>query len=93
MFAKSVILVEGDTEYGAGRVFAERLNIDLDEENIGLAKLDGDDDVLKYLKLFDAFKIDAVAILDKDKKETYTGNPKIRFTTGEDFEEEILKKQ
>lgn len=90
MFAKSVILVEGDTEYGAVPVFAERLDFDLDEENVGLVKLDGADGVLKYLELFDAYKIDAVAILDKDKEETYTGNPKINFTTSEDFEEEMF---
>jgi len=92
MFAKSVILVEGDTEYGAVPVFAERLDFDLDEENVGLVKLDGADGVLKYLELFDAYKIDAVAILDKDKEETYSGNPKIKFTTGEDFEEEVFDK-
>lgn len=90
MFAKSVILVEGDTEYGAVPVFAERLDYDLDKENVGLVKLDGADGVLKYLDLFDAFRIDAVAILDKDKEETYKGNPRIIFTTSEDFEEEVF---
>lgn len=90
MFAKSVILVEGDTEYGAVPVFAERLDYDLDEENVGLVKLDGADGVLKYLELFDAYNIDAFAILDKDKEEAYTGNPKINFTNGEDFEEEVF---
>lgn len=90
MFARSVILVEGDTEYGAIPIFADRLKYDLDEKNVGVVKLDGADGVLKYLKLFDAYKIDAVAILDKDKESDYTGNPKIKFTSGEDFEEELF---
>lgn len=90
MFAKSVILVEGDTEFGAVPVFAEKLEYNLDDEGVGIVKLDGADGVLKYLELFKAFKIDAVAILDKDKEATYTGKPEIKFTTGEDFEEEIF---
>lgn len=92
MFAKSVILVEGDTEFGAVPVFAEKLGYDLDNEGIGIVKLDGADGVLKYLELLKAFNIEAIAILDKDKEEAYMGNPNIRFTVGEDFEEEIYDK-
>lgn len=90
MFAKSVILVEGDTEYGAVPVFAKRLGVDLDKENIGIVKLDGAKSVLNYLKLFDAFQIDAIAILDKDQEEKYKDNPKIKFTTALDFEKEVF---
>lgn len=90
MFAKSVILVEGDTEFGAVPVFAKKLGYDLDDESVGIIKLDGADGVLKYLELFKSFKINVIAILDKDKEDTYTGNSDINFTTGEDFEEEIF---
>lgn len=90
MFSRTVILVEGDTEFGAVPVFAEKLDVDLDKQGVGLVKLDGADAVLKYLQLFEAFNIDAVAILDKDKEATYTGNPNIYFTEGIDFEEEIF---
>jgi len=90
MFSKTVILVEGDTEFGAVPVFSEDLDLDLDKQGVGLIKLDGADGVLKYLELFEAFNIDAFAILDKDKEPTYTGNDKIYFTEGIDFEEEIF---
>lgn len=90
MFAKAVILVEGDTEYGAVPVFAERLEYNMDELSVGVFKLDGADGVKKYLKLFNGFKIDAKAILDKDKEVDYTGDAQITFTTGEDFEEDIF---
>ncbi|MGE5416037.1 MAG: ATP-dependent nuclease [Acidobacteriota bacterium] len=90
MFSKAIILVEGDTEFGAVPVFAERLKFNFDNEGVGLIKLDGADAVLKYLQLFEAFNIDAVAILDKDKEATYSGNPSILFTDGVDFEEEIF---
>ncbi len=90
MFAKAVILVEGDTEYGAVPVFAERLKYNMDELSVGVFKLDGADGVKKYLKLFNGFKIDAKAILDKDKEVDYTGDAQITFTTGKDFEEDIF---
>jgi hypothetical protein len=40
--------------------------------------------------LFEAFNIDAAAILDKDKETIYAGNANIYFTKGIDFEEEIF---
>ncbi|MDK2919862.1 MAG: putative ATP-dependent endonuclease of the family [Candidatus Petromonas sp.] len=90
MFAKSVLLVEGDTEFGAVPVLAKKLNYDLDENGVGLVKMDGADAVLKYLELFEAFNINAIAILDRDKENNYSGNEKIIFTYGIDFEEEIF---
>ena len=91
MFSKSVILVEGDTEFGAVPVFAEKMNYDLDAMGVGVIKLDGADGVLKYLELFNAFNINAIAILDKDKEDTYKTNKNIIFTAKEDFEEEIME--
>lgn len=90
MFADAVILVEGDTEYGAMPIFEELLEYNFDEEGVGVVKLDGADAVLKYLELFNAFDIYAVAILDRDKEDTYTGNTQIFFTTGDDYEVDIF---
>ncbi|HEY5525415.1 MAG TPA: TOPRIM nucleotidyl transferase/hydrolase domain-containing protein [Clostridium sp.] len=90
MFSKKIILVEGDTEFGAVPVFAESLGLDLDKQGVGIVKLDGADGVLKYLKLFEAFNIDAIAILDKDKEIEYSNNENIYFTEKIDFEEEMF---
>lgn len=90
MFSKKIILVEGDTEFGAIPVFAEKLDCDLDKQGIGIVKLDGADSVLKYLQLFEAFDIDAIVILDKDKEVIYADNPNIYFTDKIDFEEEMF---
>lgn len=90
MFSKSVIMVEGDTEFGAVPVFAKKLGYDLDYSGIGVIKLDGADGVLRYLNLFNSFGISAIAILDKDKMDSYNGNISIKFTEYEDFEEEIF---
>ncbi len=89
MFSNAIILVEGDTEFGAVPVFARRLGIDLDKEGVGLVKLDGADGVLRYLSLFNAFRIDAIAILDRDKKSSYGDRKEIYFTRARDFEEEL----
>ena len=90
MFSKKVLLVEGITEYGALPIFAKRLGYGLDENGVGIIKLDGADAVIKIMDLFKAFGIDSLALLDKDK-ENYDGTPGIYFTDEIDFEEEVLK--
>lgn len=89
MFSKKVILVEGVTEYGALPVFANRLNIGLDENSIGLIKLDGAKAVEKYMKLFRAFGIKPFALLDKDMELNYGEEEDVYFTCETDFEIEI----
>lgn len=90
MFAKSVLLIEGDTEFGAVPILAKKMGHDLDEYGVGLVKMDSGDAVLKYLELFELFNINAVVVLDRDKKNEYFGNDKILFTKGIDFEEEMF---
>jgi putative ATP-dependent endonuclease of the OLD family len=89
MFSKHVILVEGDTEYGAIPVFIDRMNYDIDEKGIGVIKLDGADSVLRCMELYKAFHINAIAIIDRDKESSYSGREGITFTKEEDFEEEV----
>ncbi|MBT2683367.1 AAA family ATPase [Bacillus sp. ISL-37] len=89
MFSKHVILVEGDTEYGAVPVFINRMNYDIDEKGIGVIKLDGADSVLRCLQLYRAYNINAIAIIDRDKESSYSGRDDIIFTKEEDFEEEV----
>ncbi|AST93232.1 hypothetical protein BC6307_19200 [Sutcliffiella cohnii] len=88
MFSKSLILVEGDTEYGAIPVFIDRMGFDMDEKGIGVIKLDGADSVLRCMELYNAFGIKSVAIIDKDKEESYREEDNIIFTDEEDFEAE-----
>lgn len=89
MFSESVILVEGDTEFGAVPAFASRLGHDIDEDGIGVIKLDGADSVKRCLQLYKAFEIPVSAIIDKDKKEAYMGVEDVFFTDEIDFEEEV----
>ena len=70
-------------------VFARRMDMDFDEKGIGVVKLDGADSVENCMKLYNEFKIKAIAIIDKDKKDKYEHIPDVLFTKGEDFEEDV----
>ena len=89
MFSKCIIFVEGDTENGAIPVFAKRMGLDMDERGIGVIKLDGADSVKRCMALYKSFGIKSIAIIDKDKKESYGSEPDIYFTKANDYEEDV----
>lgn len=89
MFSKCIIFVEGDTENGAIPVFAERMGFDMDERGIGVIKLDGADSVKRCMALYKSFGIKSIALIDKDKKESYSSEPDIYFTKENDYEEDV----
>lgn len=88
MFSKKVILVEGVTEYGAIPEFARRLELGLDKNGVAIIKLDGARAVEKYMELFRGFRIEPIALLDKDMKVIFGGIDGIHFTSETDFEVE-----
>lgn len=89
MFSKCIIFVEGDTENGAIPVFDERMGLDMDERGIGVIKLDGADSVKRCMALYKSFGIKSIALIDKDKKESYSSEPDIYFTKANDYEEDV----
>ena len=89
MFSRCILFVEGDTENGAMPIFAKKMELDFDEKGIGVVKLDGADSVESCMKLYAAFRIKSMAIIDKDKKDKYDYIPNVFFTKGKDFEEDI----
>lgn len=89
MFSKCIIFVEGDTENGAIPVFAERMGLDMDERGIGVIKLDGADSVKRCMALYKSFGIKSIALIDKDKKQSYSSEPDIYFTKANDYEEDV----
>ena len=89
MFSKQIIFVEGDTENGAIPVFANRMGFDLDENGVGVIKLDGADSVKYCLELYKQFGMKAYAIIDRDKIDLYNGIPNVFFTTESDYEEDV----
>jgi hypothetical protein len=89
-FSKKIIFVEGDTENGAIPIFAEKKKFDLDENGVGVIKLDGADSVKYCMELYKLFGIETYAIIDADKKERYHNNANIFFTTEKDYEEDVF---
>lgn len=90
IFSKKIIFVEGDTENGAIPIFAKRKNFDLDENGVGVIKLDGADSVEYCMKLYKLFGMETYAIIDADKKERYQNIANILFTTEIDYEEDVF---
>ena len=90
-FSKCVILVEGDTEFGAFPVFAKNLKIDLDDYGISVIQAGGAKSIPPLIKLFEKFGVNAVGLMDCDKyDEKYEDIKNLYFTDKQDFEEEIV---
>lgn len=90
-FSKCVILVEGDTEFGAFPVFAKNLKIDLDDYGISVIQAGGAESIPPFIKLFEKFGVNAVGLMDCDKyDEKYEDIKNLYFTDKQDFEEEIV---
>ncbi|MCM1286883.1 MAG: AAA family ATPase [Clostridium sp.] len=68
IFARGVIIVEGESEYGSFKLFGERLGIDFDREGIALIKACGAESIIPLMELFDKLKIANIGVMDKDKK-------------------------
>ena len=90
MFSKGIVLVEGDSEYGALPEFANRMKIDLDLNGIGIVKLDGADSIKSSMNIYKEFGIKAVAIIDRDKYDKYSDMKDVYFTSNMDFEEDVF---
>jgi len=90
-FSKCVILVEGDTELGAFPIFAQKLEIDLDDYGISVIQAGSADSVPLLMRLVEQFGINTVAIMDKDKyREEYKDIENLYVTDRQDFEEEVV---
>ena len=78
MFARKVIIIEGDSEQGAIYPLSTRLNINLDDYNVSLIKASGANNILPLAHLFNAFKIVPILIFDKDKYDEFQGKQKLK---------------
>jgi predicted ATP-dependent endonuclease of OLD family len=65
LFAKAVLLVEGDTELGAMPIFAKKLGLDLDERNISIISVDSHF-FATFVKILKGFKIPHKIMCDRD---------------------------
>lgn len=91
-FAKVVLVYEGISEKGCIENFAEKLEINLDENNIGVISGDGAGNVKKIKELLEMFNIETVCVLDRDVYNENDEKKGILYTTDEDLELDIINK-
>ena len=71
LYARCIILVEGETEYGSFTGFGKKLGVDFDYFGICLINARGESSISKLQKLFNRFAIPTVALYDRDVEEKY----------------------
>jgi putative ATP-dependent endonuclease of OLD family len=93
-FSRCVIIVEGETEFGALPIWAEKVVGDLDKFGISVINAGGAGGVPPTAYLLSDFEIPNVSIVDKDQYESqktnYDSITNLRLTDCMDFEEEIV---
>ncbi|MFV9567115.1 ATP-dependent nuclease [Thermoanaerobacter mathranii] len=90
-FSKCVIVVEGETEFGALPIWGEKILGDMDEYGISIIKAGGKKSAIPVSKLLEQFDIYNIPIIDKDTEppEDYDN---LITTNQKDFEEEVVEK-
>lgn len=71
LYARCIIIVEGETEYGSFAGFGKRLGVDFDYFGICLINARGESSISKLQKLFNRFSIPTVALYDRDVEGKY----------------------
>ena len=71
LYARCIIIVEGETEYGSFTGFGKKLGVDFDYFGICLINARGESSISKLQKLFNRFSIPTVALYDRDGEGKY----------------------
>ncbi|MGB4263575.1 MAG: AAA family ATPase [Fervidobacterium sp.] len=90
-YAKCVILIEGETEYGCIHAFAEKIGLSLDDYGICVINARGEGSIKPLRQLLTSFAVPSVAIYDGDVKTEHTVASDEFSTTELCFEIEIVK--
>lgn len=89
-YAKSAVLIEGPTEFGCMRLFADKLGISLDEKSICVVNAGGEANIRPIQNLLASFGILSVALFDGDVRDG-RGGANTFFTNELCFEVELVK--
>ena len=71
LYARCIIIVEGETEYGSFTGFGKKLGVDFDYFGICLINARGESSISKLQKLINRFSIPTVALYDRDVEGKY----------------------
>lgn len=89
LYSRSVLIVEGETEYGCFRLFGATLGLPFDYYGICLINARGESSIAKIKKLLEYFKIPTVALYDADVKSSRLGEKGAYFTDEICFEMDL----
>lgn len=94
VFSRAAIIVEGESEYGSFKLFAETIGVDFDKEGVALIKAGGADSILPIIKLFNKLAIKAVGVIDNDKKmeKSLPDEEFLFYTKSKCFDSEVVKR-
>jgi putative ATP-dependent endonuclease of OLD family len=90
-YAHCAILIEGETEYGCIRAFADKLNMPLDDFGICVINARGEKSIAPLRRLLAAFSVPSIAIFDSDVRAGQTPGDGEYYTQEPCFEIEIVK--
>lgn len=92
MFSRSVLIVEGETEYGCFQCFGTTLQIPFDYYGICLINARGESSIRKIKTLLQYFQIPTVALYDADVKHAHRQERGVYFTDEICFEMDVVKR-
>ena len=94
VFSRAAIIVEGESEYGSFKMFADTLGVDFDKEGIALIRAGAADSIIPIIKLFNKLQIKAVGVIDNDKKieKNLSEEEYLFYTKSKCFDSEIVKR-
>lgn len=91
LYSRSVLIVEGETEYGCFRLFGETLGLPFDYYGICLINARGESSIGKIKKLLEYFRIPTTALYDADVKNSRKNEAGVYFTEEICFEMDLVK--
>lgn len=89
-FSRSVIFVEGDSEYASFPHFGQKLSIEFDDLGICLIQSRGEKSTPSLMKVAKHFGIPSIGVIDKDDGKKTSSIPNLFQTNLKDFEEELV---
>lgn len=91
LYSRSVLIVEGETEYGCFQRFGNTLSLPFDYYGICLINARGESSIPKIKKLLEYFRIPTIALFDADVKNSRQGERGVYFTDHICFEMDLAK--
>lgn len=91
LYSRSVIIVEGETEYGCFSRFGTTLGLPFDYYGICLINARGESSIAKIRKLLQFFHIPTVVLYDADVKSSKQPDKHTFFTDGICFEMDLVR--